>query len=253
MEKQGNRLIVASHQPHFFPWLGYLDKMAKADLFLINDLAKGEKKSPMTRNKILGRDGAEVYISVSIISQNIMAIQNREIQLSQWAESMERVKGQLIAAYKKTTPFFDEIWEGLRPVFEAPSQTLLDVDLKTIHALRALYGIETPMRLQSTLDFASQDTPSRNIVVKCKAVHATGYLSGNGGRKYMDLDDFTRENIEVQYQQFTYPVYDQHQNRPFVPNLCSLDLLFHCGIEEGRRIFWKNVRSTHEFNGKERL
>ena len=83
MEKQGNRLIVASHQPHFFPWLGYLDKMAKADLFLINDLAKGEKKSPMTRNKILGRDGAEVYISVSIISQNIMAIQNRELQLSQ--------------------------------------------------------------------------------------------------------------------------------------------------------------------------
>ena len=27
-------MILAAHQPHYLPWLGYLDKMARADLFV---------------------------------------------------------------------------------------------------------------------------------------------------------------------------------------------------------------------------
>ena len=30
-------MVTAIHQPHYFPWLGYLDKMAKAGQFIILD------------------------------------------------------------------------------------------------------------------------------------------------------------------------------------------------------------------------
>ena len=39
---------VAMHQPHYFPWLGYLDKMAKADEFVVLERCSS-KTAPLCR------------------------------------------------------------------------------------------------------------------------------------------------------------------------------------------------------------
>ena len=44
--------VVSAHQPAFLPWLGYLEKIALSDVFIIMDIAKFRKRSFMHRNKI---------------------------------------------------------------------------------------------------------------------------------------------------------------------------------------------------------
>ena len=33
-------MLIAIHQPHYIPWLGYLDRMVKADVFIVLDHVK---------------------------------------------------------------------------------------------------------------------------------------------------------------------------------------------------------------------
>ena len=238
-------LTVSSHQPHFFPWLGYFDKMAKADLFLINDIAQLELKSPMQRNRIADRNGAVRYINVVVDKKGCFEKQNREVELNNWEETRKSLIGIIRDCYLKSD-YFHEIWPAVEEVIEEDYQKLIDIDMATIELGRKCLNIDTPLIFQSTMHFEEGNTTSEKLAIKLSSIHTKTYLSGNGGKKYMNLDDFTYRGIRVVFQNFTYPKYKQSFHGEFIPNLSLLDLLFNCGIEKSRELFWNNVHSTNE-------
>ena len=136
--------IVASHQPHFCPWLGYYDKMAKADLFLINDVAQLESKSPMTRNKILDKNGIERFINVIIDKTGYMNKQNREILLCDWETMRKSIIGKIKDCYYHST-YFEEIWPYINCTFSGTYTRLIELDIATMEMGRELLNIVTPM------------------------------------------------------------------------------------------------------------
>ena len=50
-------MIVAIHQPQYLPWLGYFDKIDKADIFVLLDDVQYKKNEWQNRNKILTATG----------------------------------------------------------------------------------------------------------------------------------------------------------------------------------------------------
>lgn len=238
-------IVVGSHQPHFFPWLGYLDKMAKSDMFIINDIAQLETKSPMTRNRIIDERGTVRYLNIPIKKSGHTQVSNNQILLSDWNSSKERILGILINSYRKA-PFFSEIIAIVRQLIENEYQFLYEIDLATIEMFRECFDINTPIIINSSLVVDSCESKSEAICKKVKAVGGNIYLSGLGGKKYMEEEVFAESGIKVIYQDFSYPVYSQYNSTEFIPNLSALDLLFNCGVEQSRSIFWKNVKRTRE-------
>ena len=237
--------IVSSHQPHFFPWLGYFDKMAKADLFLVNDVAQLELQSPMHRNRMVDRNGTVRYINAAVKKRGYEEKQNRDVALSNWDENRKTLAGKIRDGYVHAR-YFGEVWPMVADILDKPFTRLIDLDLETIRLGRECFGIETPMVFHSDLHYRDGTDASERLAEKLVSVHTGLYLSGTGGRKYMHLDDFSKRGIHVAFQNFTYPVYPQAFKGDFVPNLSFLDLVFNCGISESREIFWNNVRSSGE-------
>ena len=237
---------IAIHQPHYCPWLGYMDKMAKADTFVILDEAQLTERSNMFRNKFLSSAGVEKYLTLSYKKERHLELPFSKIQINDNVGWQKKHKDFIFTNYKKSK-FFDEIWEYVSYIYEKEYMYLYDVDMDTIHSLRTLLDITTPIVYQSDLVYDREKKKNDMVLEICKSLNADYYLSGNGARKYMDVESFEQEGIQVRYQNFTHPVYRQIGDFEFQPCMSTLDLLFNNGIENSRTIFWNNVKNGKEF------
>lgn len=239
-------MILGIHQPHFFPWLGYFDKMAKSDVFVLLDQVQMEKGSYMYRNRILDQRGNICYLTISADKHgflerpfNQIRVKDTNIWIPKHLHSIEQAYGR--------TAHFDEVWPLVKEIYEVPPETICQFDIRTIRLLAEILGIQTRLIMQSELSNVAPGKKNDLVLNICKAIGADGYLSGNGARKYTDEQPFLEAGITLQYQSLSVPEYRQQVTQEFIGGLSMLDMLFCIGIEETRRIFWDTVSRGNEF------
>ncbi len=66
------------------------------------------------------------------------------------------------------------------------------------------------------------------LISLCRELEATSYLSGTGGGGYQDEQAFEEAGIQLRYNQFRHPAYQQSTTE-FHPGLSAIDLLFNVG------------------------
>lgn len=228
----------AIHQPHYFPWLGYLNKMACVDKFIILDEVQIEKGSNMYRNKLCTLNGQEKYITVAYEKKNCLELPFCQIKLDHSTDWQGRQANFIINNYQKT-PFYNEIWPKINYIFEKEYEFLSEVVVETVLLERELFDIQTEIIFQSEIQYEKDLRKNDLLISLCKSIGADYYLSGNGAKKYMDVEVFTKNSIEVDFQQFTFPHYKQAFD--FVPNLSALDVLFNCGLVGAKIVFAETV------------
>ena len=235
-------MIAAIHQHHYFPWMGYMDKMAKADAFLLLDQVQLTDASYMFRHQLLDKNGEKKYITIPFNKKGYMQRPYNELELNASVDWQTRQRN-FIWDNSRKHPYFSQIWAEIEPVFTDRFDLLWQVTDASVQIMRRLLGVTTPLVYQSSLRPA-EGKKSEFLIDLLHQLGAEAYLSGRGAMKYMDMDMFAAAGIRVEYQRFTLPVYPQKNAADFVPGISGLDVLFNCGIEETRRIFWDNVESN---------
>jgi WbqC-like protein family len=222
-------MIVAIHQPHYLPWLGYLHRMAQADLFVLLDHVQFERANYQNRTRIL-TDGAARWLTVPVVQRSQKErIHEKEVEprgegARWWGPNHYAT---LRHAYRKA-PHLAQYAPELKRIFEAPWSRLVDLNLAALGFLRDALGIRTPLVRSSELGV--EGAKSELILRLCRAVGADTFLGGLGGtRAYLDAAAFERAGIAVRWQEFAHPRYAQHGAPGFVAGLSSVDLLFNCG------------------------
>jgi len=231
-------VILAAHQPSYLPWLGYLDKMAKADVFVVMDDLQYEAQNFQNRNKLKLNNGP-AWVTVPLVkgAQTDRICDKRVNNDQSDKEHWQRKTWLTIKTHYGRAPHFARYADELEALYARRWERLVDVDLHVLELARRWFGITVPVLHSSSLELVGQKT--ERIVDMCKKVGAKVYLSGRGGSTgYLDVELLRREGITVMWQQFAHPTYPQrYPDQGFVPYLAFLDLLLNCGPDSRDILF----------------
>ncbi len=213
---------VAIHQPQYLPWLGYVDKLDSADVFVILDTVQFKKHEWQNRNRIRTKEGWQ-WLTHPIIDRFPERIDRVEVNARvDWS----RKHSQALRLHYAKAPFWDPLGPALLGILERPWTRVRDLNVAMLELLCSHLGIVTRRLLASSLQ--ARDEPTDRLVDLCLAVGGTEYLSGESGPQYMAMERFAQASIAVSVQDYRHPEYRQ-QYAPFVSHLSVVDLLFNCG------------------------
>lgn len=222
-------MIVAAHQPTFMPWLGFFDRMQRADLFVIVDHVQFERQNFQNRTQIKTSEGAR-WITVPVLQRSReekvieKIIDNQAQGKHRWGR-----KAQLTLQYSyQAAPFYKYYAAELKGILDGRWEKLVDLNIALLELCRRSLSIETPVLRSS--DLPIRGAKSDMVLSLCRAVGADTYLAGMGGsREYLDVEAFKRAGVKVVFQDFQHPRYPQVPSGEFAAGLSAVDLLFNCG------------------------
>lgn len=234
---------IAIHQPHYFPWLGYFHKMASVDLFVLLDEVQFEKQSQMNRNRVVDQNGEIKYLTIPVDTSGFLDKKYCEIPCN---NNLDWAKKQInsLENYYKESKYRKEIINDMVLFLSQKFNYACEWTCSSINYIREVLGIITPIVFQSQINYDKSVKKSNLVLSICKELKADVYYSGRGSSvNYLDRDEFRMNNIGIEFQNFTVPTYIQLNTKDFVPGLSILDMLFNCGKEKTRELFWETIKN----------
>lgn len=230
-------MIIAIHQPNYFPWPGYFFKILKSDIFVFLDDVQYSNNSFTCRTNVL-ENKSKSWLSVPIkkkMGQNINQILIADLE---WKKKhLSKIKN----CYLKTE-YFSVLWDKINLIYDSLYEiNISEINKVIIITLSKWLGYKTEFFSSSSLNLNNNLRGEDKLIKIIKHFNADIYLSGEGGKNYQEKKRFVNEGINLLYSIYSLEPYKQmliHKN--FIPGLSILDLFFNLGIDSSKSYISKS-------------
>lgn len=216
-------MIIAVHQPQYLPWLGYFDKIDRADVFVLLDNVQFKKNEWQNRNRIKTAQGPQ-WLTVPVLYRFPQLI--CEVGINTKERWQHKQRQTILSNYRKA-PFWSLLEPFFEEIFAKEWQTIAELNIHVVRELTTIMGIATPLYVASELPTFPED-PDERLIAISRHFAADTYLAGSGGHGYMDLAKYENAGIPVVFQEYRHPEYRQMFG-DFEPFMSVVDLIYNHG------------------------
>lgn len=223
-------MVVSVHQPQYWPWLGYFNKIAKSDCFVFLDRVQYKHREFQNRNRICTASGW-IWLTVPVLVRGNRQQLLGDVRIDTTTRWQEKHFNALQTNYGRA-PFFNTYIAFLEDMYlRRKWEFLSELNIWIIQWALGHLGISARVLFESQIGTACVST--QRIIELCQKTGADTYLSGSGGKAYLQEEAVASAGITLRYQDFHHPQYQQHRERsaPFEPHMALIDVL----VNEGPR------------------
>ncbi|MEK7794232.1 MAG: WbqC family protein [Candidatus Hydrogenedentota bacterium] len=216
-------MLVAIHQLHYLPWLRYVEKIARADVFIVLDDIQYNKGGWQNRNKIKAADGP-LLLTVPVLAKDQQRLD--EVRINNTIDWRRKHFRSIEQAYR-SSPYWAEHAPFLAATYDHEWTALNDLNKHMLNYFMNALGLRTPVRYSSELEVPGIATERLSSLIR--AVGGDAYYTGTYAvDSYLDMGLFENNGIQVLLQHWTPPIHPQLHG-DFAPDLSILDVLLNCG------------------------
>ena len=219
------RRVVVISQPMFFPWVGMLEQVRLADVYVHYDDVQFSKGSFTNRVQVKTARGSQ-WMTIPLeglhLGQKISEVRTRE------SEPWRRRHLDLLADAYADAPFVDEMLTLARAVLDLPTDNLCDLVMASLGSLADYFEIgPRPLVIRSSA-LAIGGRSSSRVLDVVRHFGGNVYVSGAGGRSYLDHPAFAAAGVQVESMSDEKRPYPQPHGG-FTPFVSGLDLVANVG------------------------
>lgn len=216
-------------QPHFLPFAGYFDLLARADVFVYYDTAQFRRRSWHCRTWISDQDGAS-WLSGAVDGRWGSRLPLCKVRWADQTGWRQRAERRLRSRYRATP--HPDILEMILGEIAGGSEMLVDWNIRTCKIVAEALGIPTQTCRTSELAPTEGDKQDRLIQI-CRELGADRYLCGPGSRGYISESYFAVHGITVEWVDYRYSYSLTYGDASVYPSL--LDLILVRGVSAARK------------------
>lgn len=183
-------MVLSIHQPNFFPWYPFFQKIVHSDIFVFLEHCQFEKNNFQNRFKL-----NEKWYTMSVNSGISQILEKNYVN---YEKDWSKIKFNL----KNYGTILDEFDDCI-------SNSLSMTNKNIVHKIVGMLNISTSI----VEDYPTNLKSTERLVDICKRYGATTYLSGIGGKKYLDESIFIKNGIKIEYQKecelYKIPIIDK--------------------------------------------
>ena len=222
-------MTLSIHQPNYLPWLGFFDKIKQSDIFVIFD----NVQYPRGKNHFGNRNKIKIpnkdkWLTVPVAGKSeIKNFNEIGFKNNTWKEEHLR----LLKVFYEKAPYFNDYYEDFSFELRKEYSNLSDLSTNLIKYFLKVLDINTEIILSS--DVVGDNITGEDRVMKILfELNAKKYITGSGpgSKRYIDENKFKENNIELVWQEYKHPIYNQLHG-DFIPYMNILDLLFNEGTK----------------------
>jgi hypothetical protein len=220
--------VVAIHQPNFLPWLGFFDKLARADKFVILDSVPLQLTGGNYTNRVrMIVNTAPAWITMPLRRGHDARSRIDQAEVVDETKWRRKLRSTVAQSYAKAK-FFDLAMAIVDRMLDLKTTSLTEINMTGILAVAETLGL-SPRKIVRSSELNVEGHSNELLANLVAAVGGSTYLAGHGAGGYQDDDIFASRGIAVAYQNYVSPSYPQIGVSEFIPGMSAIDALMNCG------------------------